>query len=98
MHLMRCLFLLTAVNQLLLAPMNLPGRDNAAADHLLRNTFQSFLHFVPKAEHARPSRLQAGLDITSLEERSSFYFANGLASSSQRTKSGENRYLRFCSS
>ena len=32
-----------------------------------------------------------------MEDRVSFYFAHGLAASSQKTyKSGENRYLRFC--
>ena len=34
-----------------------------------------------------------------MEGRISFYFAHGLATSSQKTyKSGENRYLKFCSS
>ena len=50
MHMVRCLFFFTAVNQLVLAPMHLPGRDNAVADHLSRNAFQSFLQLVPKAE------------------------------------------------
>ena len=30
--------------------MHLPGRDSAAADHLSRNAFQTFLQLVPKAE------------------------------------------------
>ena len=39
----------------------------------------------------------AGLDLRELEKCATFYFAKGLADSSQRTyKSGENRYLHFC--
>ena len=43
----------------------------------------------------------AGLDLRELEKCATFYFAKGLAESSQRTymyKSGENRYLNFCQS
>ena len=39
------------------------------------------------------------MDVGKLESRASFFFVQGLATSSQKTyKSGENRYLRFCQS
>lgn len=50
MHLMRCLFFFTAAHQLVLAPMHLPGRENAAADHLSRNALSLFLQLVASAE------------------------------------------------
>ena len=52
MHLMHCLFFFTAAHQLQLAPMHLPGRENAAADHLSRTALQYFLQLF-----RAPSRL-----------------------------------------
>ena len=60
MHLMRCLFFFTAVYQLVLAPQHLPGKDNAAADHLSRDALSSFLQLVPNA-HTEPTVLPGKL-------------------------------------
>ena len=104
MHLMRCLFFFTAAYNLVLEPRHVPGRENTAADYLSRDALSSFLQIVPHAQELPtelPEVLMQALvhqmpDWTS-EQWRVVYFANGLAASSQKTyKSGENRYLSFC--
>ena len=52
---------------------------------------------VARCANAGASDPETRLDVGRLESRTSFYFAHGLASSTQRTyKSGENRYFKFC--
>ena len=107
MHLMQCLFFLTARFQIVLAPAHIPGKLNEAADCLSRDGLSSFLQLVSEAKE-QPAQLpeellealvgsSAGLDISDLEKRAAAYFQKGLADSSHRTyRSGENHYLRFC--
>ena len=106
MHLMRCLIFFTARYQLILLPKHLPGRENLAADHLSRDALSSF---GPTGEgRANPNARKpdgsscattARLDIGKLERCAAFFFSHGLASSSQKTyRSGENQYIKYCSS
>ena len=53
MHHMRCSFFFTAFHQLVLAPQNLPGSDNIAADCLSRDGLYSFGQLVLNA-HPQP--------------------------------------------
>ena len=107
MHLMRCLFFFVAHYQLVLLPAHIPGKENVVADHLSRGALSSFFQLVPGARkdpkssrcraHGGSGDSTAGLDVGSLESRATYYFAKGLAGSSQKTyKSGENRYIPFC--
>ena len=85
MHLMRCLFFFTAAS---------PHAPAGEGQRCGRSFVTKCLPNLPavgvegrtdhatRAPDASPSRPKAELDITSLEERCSFYFANGLASSS----------------
>ena len=53
-------------------------------------------HSSVRGTHGSPGDSEARLDVRKLESRASFFFVQGLASSSQKTyKSGENRYLQF---
>ncbi len=104
MHLMRCLFFFTASYQVYLVPKHLPGKLNRAVDSLSRGNLPSFFQQVPAARH-HPTQIPhpgigataTRLDVGQLEDRAAFYFAQGLADSTQRTyQSGHNRYLQFC--
>ncbi len=60
MHLMRCLFVFTAAYQKFLAPEQLPGKRNAAADSLSRGNLSSLFQQVPTA-HPHPVLLSPAL-------------------------------------
>ena len=68
MHLVRCLFFFTAGHQLTLLPVHLPGRENAAADHLSRNAWPSFMQLGPQAE-PHPTPLTDDLIVALVTQR-----------------------------
>ena len=98
----------TALYQLVLAPQHLQGRYNAAVDHLSCDALSSFLHLIPNAltePTVLPDRLIRALvhqqpDWTSPARRATFLSILPMVSQPplKRTyRSGENRYMRFCS-
>ena len=107
-RLLRCLFFFEAYYGFEHEAKHVRGVDNVAADALSRNRADLFLSLLPHAgspiTHAAtlfvgstPTGHRALLDITSLEQLVSHYFAGGLA---QRTRSSyssaQRRYLAFC--
>ena len=94
MHLMRCLSFYSASYQLILAAEHLPCLLNTAADHLSRDglpcIFCSWYRppIIPPPFQSCSCRLSCtrnGIGHPRVGGGSMFYFANGLAASSQKT-------------
>ena len=94
MHLLRCLFFFAAEFNFFLFAQHLPGKYNVAADALSMNNVSLFFQQVPQAKKypsTLPPELVLGvgstaarLDISYLEKLIQFYFAKGIAPSTQQ--------------
>ena len=106
MHLMRCLFFFTAhYPDAINASAPARERQHCCGSPVTRCSLLLYAggphrsastNRVAGRTNASASDTETRLDVSRLESRTLFYFAHGLASSTQRTyKSGENRYLNF---
>ena len=63
MHLLRCLFLVTAFHELSMRPIHIPGVQNVAADAISRNNMVVFNSQVPGATHSPVDLPPEALDL-----------------------------------
>ena len=106
MHLMRCLFFYGSLPDAINASAPARERQHCCGSPVTRCSLLLYAggpyrststNRVAGRTNASVSDTETRLDVGHLESRTSFYFAHGLANSTQRTyKSGENRYLKFC--
>ena len=68
MHLLRCMFFLTAHLSVHIHATHIPGQSNSAADALSRNCLHSFLQMVPEADRHPTPIPQVLVDMTVREQ------------------------------